>query len=196
MKDHALAIIDRHTGYVWCKKTGNKNTGTAREILQILLETFQGCFYWINRFKTDHGSNLVGGMIEEFSKQMGIWQDTSSAYHASGNKCVENAVQRIKRAIGMKKIEDSILDISALNMSSPYNNKVLSPQEEMFGRISPVNGIQRPDYPDKELLDSEFISERLQRAEHTGSNPKARKFTPEDKHIPTKEENDLSKTWV
>ena len=105
-------------------------------------------------------------------------------------------MQRIKRAIGMKKIEDSILDISALNMSSPYNNKVLSPQEEMFGRISPVNGIQRPDYPDKELLDSEFISERLQRAEHTGSNPKARKFTPEDKHIPTKEENDLSKTWV
>ena len=36
----------------------------------------------------------------------------------------------------------------------------------------------------------------MQRAEHTGSNPEARQFTPEDKHIPTKEENDLSKTWV
>ena len=24
MKEHALAIMDRHTGFVWCKKTGNK----------------------------------------------------------------------------------------------------------------------------------------------------------------------------
>ena len=96
-KEHALAIIDRHTGYVWCKKTGDKNTGTAREILQILKELFGPTFYWIDRFKTDHGSNIVGGAIEEFSKELGIWQDKSSAYHAAGNKCVENAVVRIKR---------------------------------------------------------------------------------------------------
>ena len=54
LKEHALAIIDRHTGFVWCKKTGNKNTGTAREILQILMETFGGAFYWVNRFKMDN----------------------------------------------------------------------------------------------------------------------------------------------
>ena len=82
-KEHGLAIIDRHTGFVWCKKTGNKNTGTAREILRILQDTFGPAFYWVDRFKTDHGSNLVSGMIEEFSKEMGIWQDTSSVYHAA-----------------------------------------------------------------------------------------------------------------
>ena len=71
------------------------------------------------------GAKRLGIKIQAFSKELGIWQDTSSAYHAAGNKCVENAVGRIKRAIGMQKIEDSIMDIAALNMSSPYNNKTL-----------------------------------------------------------------------
>ena len=112
-----MAIIDRHTGFVWCKKTGNKNTGMAKEILKILKDTFGAAFYWIDRFKTDHGSNIVGGMIEEFSKELGIWQDKSSAFHASGNKCVENAVGRIKKAIGMKKIDDAYDEFNALNIT-------------------------------------------------------------------------------
>ena len=195
-KEHALAIIDRHTGYVWCKKTGDKNTGTAREILHILKELFGPAFYWIDRFKTDHGSNIVGGAIEEFSKQLGIWQDKSSAYHPAGNRCVENAVGRIKRAIGTNKIEDAIDDLSALNMSSPYNNKTLSPVEELYGRVAPVNGIPRPHYLDKDLISRDLLTERLQRAEQTGSNPELKKFSPEDKHEPTQEENDLSADWV
>ena len=195
-KEHGLAVIDRHTGFVWCRKTGNKNTGTAEEILKILKQMFGPAVYWIKRFKTDHGSNIVGGKIEEFSKTLGIWQDKSSAYHAPGNKCVENAVGRIKRAIGMKKIDDTVDEISALNMSSPYNNKTLAPVEELYGRVAPVNGIPRPDHLDKDLISRDVLSERKQRAEHTGSNPEARSFTPEDQHSPTQEENDLSADWV
>ena len=62
-KEHGLAVIDRHTGFIWCRKTGNKNTGTAKEILKILKDIFGPAIHWIKRFKTDHGSNLVGGAI-------------------------------------------------------------------------------------------------------------------------------------
>ena len=81
-------------------------------------------------------------------------------------------------------------------MSSPYNNKTLAPVEELYARVAPVNGIPRPHYLDKDLISREVLSERKQRAEHTGSNPEARPFTPEDQHTPTQEENDLSADWV
>ena len=116
----------------------------------------------MDRFKTDHGSNIVGGAIEEFSKELGIWQDKSSAYHASGNRCVEKAVGRIKRAINMNKIEDAVDDISSLNMSSPYNNKTLAPVKELYGRVAPVNGIPRPHYLDKDLVDRQLMTEKVQ----------------------------------
>ena len=96
----------------------------------------------------------------------------------------------------MKKIEDAIDDINALNMSSPYNNKTLAPVEELFGRTAPVNGIPRPDHLDKELISRELISERKTRAEHTGSNPEGRTFTPEDQDEGTQAENEFSADWV
>merc|ERR1712015_430012 len=163
--ENGLAVIDRHTGFTWARKTGDRATGTARVIMAILWDILGPALYSVKRFKTDGGKNLIGGVIEEISKELKIWQDTSSAYHAAGNKCVENAVGRIKRAIGMKKIEDSIMDISALNMSSPYNNKTLSPIEELYGRVAPVNGIPRPHYLDKDLISRKVLSERKQRAE-------------------------------
>ena len=57
-----------------------------------------------------------------------IVQDKSSAHHPSGNRCIENAVQRIKRAIGDRKIEDAMTDIIALNHGHPYNSKTLTPR--------------------------------------------------------------------
>ena len=35
--EHGLAIVDRHTGHVWCEKTGKTETGTARVIFAIIL---------------------------------------------------------------------------------------------------------------------------------------------------------------
>ena len=58
----------------------------------------------VKRFKTDGGKNLIGGVIEDISRKMKIWQDTSSAYHPAGNKLIENAVGRIKHVIGDRKI--------------------------------------------------------------------------------------------
>ena len=66
----------------------------------------------------------------------------------------------------------------------------------MLGRTAQVNGIPRPDYLDKDLIDRELLTDKVQRAEHRGSNPKLKPFTPEDKHAPTQEENDLSADWV
>ena len=91
--------------------------------------------------KTDNGSNLVGGAIEELSKELKIWQDTSSAYHVEGNKLIENTVGRIKRVLGRRKIEDAMRDINALNLSQPYDGRLLTPNEEMTGRQSLFAGI-------------------------------------------------------
>ena len=143
--EHGLAIVDRHTGYVWCEKTGDQATGTAEKVLEILVRQLNAGIYQVKRFKTDHGSNLMGGIIKEVSQQLGIWQDSSSAYHPAGNRLAENAVQRIKKAIGERKISEAMEDIMALNHGQPYNNKRLTPFEALFGIVSPVNGIPMTD---------------------------------------------------
>ena len=73
-------------------------------------------------------------------------------FHPAGNRLAENAVQRIKKAIGGRKIEDAMEDISALNHGQPYNNKTLTPYEALHGVISPLNGIPMPDTKETELV--------------------------------------------
>ena len=84
--EHGLAIIDRHTGYVWCEKSGDRTSGTAQNMYDILLLHLNSGIYHVKRIKTDHGSNLLGGIIKEVCEKLGISQDQSSAYHAAGNK--------------------------------------------------------------------------------------------------------------
>ena len=129
--ENGLAVIDRHTGYIWARKTGDIKTGTAKVVMAALEDIFGAALYSIKWFKTDDGKNLIGGIIEEISKELKIWQDTSSAYHAAGNKCIENAVGRIKHVIGDRKIDDCKMDISALSLSQPYSNKTLTPFKEL-----------------------------------------------------------------
>ena len=125
-------------------------------------------------------TNLVGGIIDEISKELKIWQDTSSAYHLAGNKCIENAVGRIKTAIGDRKIADAMSDINALNMSQPYNSKTYTACEELYGLVFPVNGIPMPEHLKKELVSREFLADKIQKAELCGSNPKTTPFNSED----------------
>merc|ERR1712015_316052 len=194
--ENGLAVIDRHTGYVWARKTGNIKTGSAKVIMQILQDIFGAALYSVKRFKTDGGKNLIGGVIEEISKDLKIWQDTSSAYHAAGNKCIENAVGRIKHVIADRKIEDCMMDIGALNLSQPYNNKTLTPYEELYGIASPVNGIPMTDEARKELVERKYVSDKIQRAELRNSNPTLKPFSKVDKHAQTKADNELSTEWV
>ena len=194
--ENGIAIIDKHTGYIWAEKTGDKETGTARKVLEILLKCIGPAIYLVKKFKTDNGKNLIGGIIEEISRDLKIWQDTSSAYHPAGNKCIENAVQRIKHAIGNRKMEDCTMDIIALNMSQPYNNKTLTPFEELHGLTSPVNGIPMKDSSIIELVERKYLSDKLQRAEVRNSNPTLKPFSKIDTHPQTRGENELSKDWV
>ena len=83
--ENGLAIIDRHTGYIWAEKTGDIATGTANVVWSILIRLLRPGIYHVKCFKTDNGKNLIGGIIEEISKRLKIWEDTSSAYHPAGN---------------------------------------------------------------------------------------------------------------
>ena len=194
--ENGLAIVDRHTGFLWARKTGDTATGTAQKIMTILISTLGPAIYVVKKFKTDGGKNLIGGAIEEISKDLKIWQDTSSAYHPAGNKLIENAVGRIKHVIGNRKIEDCAMDIAALNMSQPYSNKTYTPFEEMYGLTSPVNGIPMTETAVKELVERKYMSDKIQRAEYRNSNPTLKPFSNEDRHQQTKEDNELSKGWV
>ena len=60
-EENGLAIIDRHTGYIWARKTGDKATGTASVILSILEQCLSSSLYLVDRFKTDGGKNLLEG---------------------------------------------------------------------------------------------------------------------------------------
>merc|ERR1712105_424075 len=194
--ENGLAVIDRHTGYVWARKTGNIKTGTANVIMDILIDIFGAALYSVKKFKTDNGKNLIGGIIEDISKELKIWQDTSSAYHPAGNKCIENAVGRIKNVIGDKKIEDCKMEIEALNLSQPYSNKTLTPFEELYGSVSPVNGIPMTEEAEKDLIDMKYTTDKLQRSDVRNSNPTLKPFSKEDRHQPTKKENEMSSDWV
>ena len=68
------------------------------------------------------------------------------------------------------------MDIIALNMKQPYNNKTLTPFEELHGMTSPVNGIPMPESAIKELVERKYISDKIQRAEFRNSNPSLKPF--------------------
>ena len=36
--ENGLAVIDKHTGFIWAVKTGDQATGTAHKIMAILLQ--------------------------------------------------------------------------------------------------------------------------------------------------------------
>ena len=195
-KEHGLAIIDKHTGFVWGRKSGDMNTGTARQMKLILQETVGSYMTHVRRIKTDGAKNLCLGAVKDLCEMYNIKQDKSSAHHASGNKCIENAVQRIKNAIGDRKIEDSYDDILALNHGIPYKTGVLSPAEEMSGLISPVPGIPMTEKAEDILVDRKLQGDRLTRSEVRNTNPRLKALNPEDTHSPTREENNISKEWV
>ena len=195
-KEHGLVIIDRHSGFIWGRKSGDMNTGKARKMKQILQETIGSFMTHVKRLKTDGAKNLCLGAVEELCKEFNIYQDKSSAHHPSGNKCIENAVRRIKKAIGNNKIEDSYDNILALNHGNPYNTGVLSPAEELAGMISPVPGIPMTEEAEKILVDRKILAEKITRSEHRNTNPRKKALNPEDTHTPTKEKNNISKHWA
>ena len=169
------------------------NTGTAQKMKILLQENIGYYMIHVKRIKTDGAKNLSLGAVEELCKQFNIIQDKSSAHHPSGNRCIENAVQRIKRAIGQKNIEDSYDDILALNHGNPYNKGVLSPAEELAGMISPVPGIPMTEKAEELLVDQKILSEMKTRSEVRNTNPRRGPLNPEDTHAPTREENNISK---
>ena len=164
--------------------------------------------------KTDRAKNFLGGAIEELSKELKIWKDTSSVYHPAGNTLIESTVGRIKRVLGRRKIEDAMRDINALNLSQPYNYRLLTPNEEMTHRISPVNGIPVTETVYNSLVTNDYAPTRIERSEYKGTNPTkgaqaplSEPATPNqqapveetptitDEDEATKEENNLSKDW-
>ena len=85
-----------------------------------------------------------------------------------------------------------MMDIGALNLSQPYSNKTLTPYEELYGITSPVNGIPMTDEARKELVERIYCSDKIHRAQLRNSNPTLKPFSPTDRHIQTKADNELS----
>ena len=88
--EHGLAIVDRHTGYIWCEKTGNKETGTADKIMEILQRQLGASLLQVQRFKTDNGSNLMGcqGDSRTFKHQAGQQLCLPSCWKLAGRDII------------------------------------------------------------------------------------------------------------
>ena len=95
-KEHILVITDRFTGYIWVEKTGNRQTGTAEVILATLIKKIGAGLFLVEKIKCDNGTNLTAQSIKEVMAKYNIDINTSSAYHPSGNKLIENAVKRVR----------------------------------------------------------------------------------------------------
>ena len=107
--------------------------------------------------------------------------------------------------LGKRKIEDAMRDINALNLSQPYDGRLLTPNEEMTGRQSLVNWIPATEEKMNSKI-TDYSPPRMEKGELKKTNPD---FAPaveepqantlsisEDRDTATKEENELSKTWV
>ena len=102
----------------------------------------------------------------------------------------------IKQAINDRKIDESMMDIIALNLSQPYSNKTLTPFEEMYAITSPVNGIPMTDTATEELIKRKWLTDKKQKTELQNTIPSKKPLNTEDTHEQTKEENAKSKDWV
>ena len=194
-------IVDKHTGFVWLRKTGTKQIGTAEEVERVLDETMGPNIFSIKKFKTDRANNLTESVMKELCQRFGIWQDQSSAYNPSGNTHVESTVGRVKRVLGKRKVEDALREVNALNLSQPYSDRVQTPNEEMTGRPSQVSGIPAPDY----ILNSKIPAERITKGEYRGTDPtflppnptqREKTASPVDQDPDTALENEMSKDWL
>ena len=156
--------------------------------------------YWVHlvqknrRFKnrkTNHAPNLMGGLIKELAEQLKIKQDASSAYHPAGNRLAENAVKRIKHAIGDKKIEDAKNEICALNNGVSYSNDRLTAFKALHGLASPVNGIPMTDKSFKELVQRKWVTDKVNAKENPlPTHPENNKTNGEDNHPQTHDDRE------
>ena len=120
-KEHILVITDRFTGYICVEKTGNRQTGTAEVIIDTLIKKNGAGLFMVEKLKCDNGSNLTAQSIKEVMAKYNIEIDTSSAYHPSENRLIENSVKRVKNTIGDKWVSESQFDLLALNTSEPIS---------------------------------------------------------------------------
>ena len=51
--ESGITIIDKHTGFIWARKVGDIETGTALKIKAALDETMGPNIYFIKKMKTD-----------------------------------------------------------------------------------------------------------------------------------------------
>ena len=61
-------------------------------------------------------------------------------------------------------------DINALNLSQPYDGRLLTPNEEMTGRQSLVNGIPATEEKMNSKI-TDYSPRRIEKGEHKGTNP-------------------------
>ena len=167
-----LLIVDKHTGFVWLRKTGTQKIGTAEEVERVLDETMGPNIFSIRKFKTDGAGNLTQSVMKDLCTRFGIEQDKSSAHNPAGNTHVESTVGRVKRVLGKRKVEDALREVNALNLSQPYSDRVQTPNEEMTGRPSQVAGIPAPDY----ILNGKIPADRITKGEFGSPSSSANSF--------------------
>ena len=86
-----------------------------------------------------------------------------------------------------------MMDIIALNLSPPYDNKTLTPFEELHAFISPVNGIPMTDDAGKEMIERKWLSNKKQKMEMKNTTPTTKTSISEDGHNQTQEERENPK---
>ena len=58
-----------------------------------------------------------------------------------------------------------MMSIIALNLTPPYDDKTLTPFEEMHAFVSPENGIPMTEDTEKELIERKWLSDKIQKME-------------------------------
>ena len=75
-----------------------------------------------------------------------------------------------------------MMDIIALNLSQPYNNKSLTPFEALHTVTSPVNGIPITEHAEKELVERKWVTDKKNAKELSNSNPETKNSGSQDTH--------------
>jgi len=103
-----IALVDRYSGYLWCKRLRQTKTENVTKVLSDVFEEFG----YPTSIQSDNGPQFRGP-FQDFCTKWGIQHITSSPYNPASNGLAESAVKICKQLLKKTASSDETTSFSA-----------------------------------------------------------------------------------
>ena len=128
-KNNYLVLVDKASGFLWCKKLSSMNTKTVTKTLENIFHDFG----YPAAIRTDNGPQFRTEFYE-YCLDNGISHQTSSPYNPESNGLAEAAVKNAKSLMAKCKAEGSNFEKALLHWRNTPRVDGHSPAQLLLGR--------------------------------------------------------------